>query len=287
MNESKNVKALKKQLAAAIAMVCVAAVALGSSTYAWFAVNNKVTAEKMSVIASSEVEFLEIQNKGTNFTGGTISVDATKAGNTTNLNLKPVTPFTVADLTAAGSENTNQIAKSSSNSDDGYGDGFIWTWTTAGTGIASTKGTTATWTRADFSGNDKYYLLNNFKFRTTVENVTTDKLYADTVNVAGLDSNALDEAVRILVVGSNGMQIYDVGTSTWTYYNADGAKVEKTAFTGLIDTVNYQETTGEDQAVQVFTYYEGDDAQLYTANINSMKGVTVGITFSVDTNGFK
>ena len=35
MNETKNnsVKALKKQMAAAVAMVCVAAVALGSSKY--------------------------------------------------------------------------------------------------------------------------------------------------------------------------------------------------------------------------------------------------------------
>lgn len=41
MNETKNnsVKALKKQMAAAVAMVCVAAVALGSSTYAWFVSN--------------------------------------------------------------------------------------------------------------------------------------------------------------------------------------------------------------------------------------------------------
>ena len=267
-------------------MVCVAAVALGSSTYAWFAANNNVKAENMSVIASSEVEFLEIQNKGEQFTGGTISVDATNAGNTTNLDLKPVTPFTVTDLTASGSEDTNQIAKSTSTSDAGYKDGFIWTWTTAGTGTASAKGATATWTRADFSGDDQYYLLNNFKFRTTVNGVTTDKLYADTVAVTGLTSGALDEAVRILVVGTKGMQIYDVGTSTWTYYNANGATVTKDNFEGLIDTVEYQDVNGEDQAVQVFTYYEGDDTQLYTANINSMKGVTVGITFSVDANGF-
>ena len=46
MNETKNnsVKALKKQMAAAVAMVCVAAVALGSSTYAWFVSNNTVKA---------------------------------------------------------------------------------------------------------------------------------------------------------------------------------------------------------------------------------------------------
>ena len=46
-----SVKALKKQLGAAVAMVCVAAVALGSSTYAWFVSNNSVKAEKMNVTA--------------------------------------------------------------------------------------------------------------------------------------------------------------------------------------------------------------------------------------------
>lgn len=42
------VKNLRKQLAAAIAMTLVATVALGSSTYAWFAVNGKVTATGMN-----------------------------------------------------------------------------------------------------------------------------------------------------------------------------------------------------------------------------------------------
>ena len=281
-----NSKAIKRQLLAAIAMVLVAALALGSSTYAWFAANNNVNAQNMSVIASSEVEFLEIQNATVDFTGGTITIDAKNAGNTTNLDLKPVTPFTVADLTAAGSENTAQLAKSATSSADGYGDGFIWTWTTAGTGVASAKGATATWTRADFSGGDKFYLLNNFKFRTTVDGVTTDKLYASTVSVSGLVSDALDEAVRILIVGEDGMQMYDVGTSSWTYFDKDGATVQKTSFKGLYDTVVYQDVDGEDQAIKVFIYYEGDDAQLFTANLNSMAGVTVGITFSVDTSSF-
>ena len=53
MNETKSVKALKKQLAAAIAMVCVAAIALGSSTYAWFVNNTKVTADSVTVTAKA------------------------------------------------------------------------------------------------------------------------------------------------------------------------------------------------------------------------------------------
>ena len=60
MNESKNVKALKKQLAAAIAMVCVAAVALGSSTYAWFVSNNTVKATTSKISAQSNAPFLKI-----------------------------------------------------------------------------------------------------------------------------------------------------------------------------------------------------------------------------------
>lgn len=70
-----SVKTLRKQLFAAIAMVLVAAIALGSSTYAWFASNNSVEAKNMNVIASADVEFLEIQNVGTNFTGGTMAVN--------------------------------------------------------------------------------------------------------------------------------------------------------------------------------------------------------------------
>ena len=48
------VKALKKQLMAAIAMVVVSAIALSSSTYAWFAANREVTATNMTIKATSD-----------------------------------------------------------------------------------------------------------------------------------------------------------------------------------------------------------------------------------------
>ena len=49
-----NSKAIKRQLLAAIAMVLVAAIALGSSTYAWFVASGSVTATGMQVTAQSE-----------------------------------------------------------------------------------------------------------------------------------------------------------------------------------------------------------------------------------------
>ena len=66
MNETKSVKALKKQLAAAIAMVCVAAVALGSSTYAWFVSNNTVKGTTTNISAQSNAAFMVIDKTVTN-----------------------------------------------------------------------------------------------------------------------------------------------------------------------------------------------------------------------------
>ena len=53
MEKNKTVSGLKKQLAAAIAMVLVAAISLGTSTYAWFVNNTKVTAGTTKVSATT------------------------------------------------------------------------------------------------------------------------------------------------------------------------------------------------------------------------------------------
>ena len=46
--------------------------------------------------------------------------------------------------------------------------------------------------------------MNNFKFRTTVQNVETTKRYASKVELTkDVDSNDMDEAVRVMVVGAD------------------------------------------------------------------------------------
>ena len=263
-------------------MVCVAAVALGSSTYAWFASNNSVKAEKMNVTATADVKFLEIQNVGTEFTGGTIAVDADEAGSKTEYKLSPVTPMKLTATDKTGTETTVLDVKTTgTNGTDGFGDGLVWKWTTASSGTASAKGAEAEWKNANVTSNTaKYYLLNNFKFRMTVNDVTTTNLYASEVTLDNITSKAMDEAVRVMIVGADGIQIYDAGDKTWSYFNDDGTVyTEDTANFGLINTVAYQEVNGNEQAVKVFVYYEGDDTELYTANLNSLKGVTANITF--------
>lgn len=100
-----SVKSLQKQLIAAVAMVLVAMIALGSSTYAWFAANNTVTATGMQVTAQSNSTYLLIDtvdnatNKGTSAT--------TKATTTGAATLYPAA-YTVDEI-AISDGNPNKI----------------------------------------------------------------------------------------------------------------------------------------------------------------------------------
>lgn len=67
-------KSLRKQLMAAIAMVLVAAVALGSSTYAWFVNNAQVTATNVNVQAATAYSLLISQDQSA--WGTTTALDA-------------------------------------------------------------------------------------------------------------------------------------------------------------------------------------------------------------------
>lgn len=83
-----NSKAIRKQLLAAVAMVLVAAVALGSSTYAWFVASGTVEATGMKVQAQSDgnlvIRYLE-RNWGTSATADMADFQKLKPTSTSNL----------------------------------------------------------------------------------------------------------------------------------------------------------------------------------------------------------
>ena len=61
-----------------VAMVCVAAVALGSNTYAWFVSNNEVSAKTTQIKAQSNTAFMSIEYKKTAV--GTTTTNGAKKG---------------------------------------------------------------------------------------------------------------------------------------------------------------------------------------------------------------
>lgn len=97
-----NSKAIKRQLLAAIAMVLVAAIALGSSTYAWFASNNKVEANGMKITATTEGANLEI-SLSNKFDAGTLVVTSSAKGET----LLPTHYVTAEDKGTSGNYEDN------------------------------------------------------------------------------------------------------------------------------------------------------------------------------------
>ena len=74
-----NIKSLKTQFIGAIAMVLVAAIAMGSSTYAWFAMSNKVTATGLKVQAKAEAGLVISPNHEENSWSNTVDLKLAKS----------------------------------------------------------------------------------------------------------------------------------------------------------------------------------------------------------------
>ncbi len=69
-SENKSLKTLKGQLFGAVSMMLVAAIALGTSTYAWFINNRTVEVQQMNLTVSSSTSLLvALQQKGGSYTG--------------------------------------------------------------------------------------------------------------------------------------------------------------------------------------------------------------------------
>ena len=271
-----SIKSLKKQLMAAIAMVLVAAVALGSSTYAWFASNNTVTATDVSVTAQSDARFLEITTLGTNFTGSTITKAALNAGSVDPTSgLYPVTPFKLTATDKTGTVGTDLSVS---------GDVLTWSYTYSDTVANYAKGSEQEWKTVGASGNHtlaESAVFNDFYFRTTVEGVTGTNLKATAADFGSIDTDSIDEGVTVLLAGTDGYQVI-TSDGTITSYDNTG-KVDPDAV--LVNTVSNVAVDAVSSAskVTVYVFYNGENTNVTTQKLASIAGVTVAsITFGID-----
>lgn len=250
-------KALKKQLMAAIAMVLVAAVALGSSTYAWFAGNNTVTAESMSVQAVAEAG-IEIREHSSSNDADWSSVDA--AANTNTVRLYPTSTF----------------------------DGTSWAHATAKTASAFTASAGSyemlTLDSSGFSTDSKqYFRVDQFDIRAVKGTTTAQKVGVKSVTVTGTPA-ALDKSLRVLVVGDDGKAIYNAGAGSsarnvCASVNASKNPATVASVTYLANTTasglvancaaGSQDAAGAPETVNIYLYYEGEDAAHFSNNLES------------------
>jgi len=267
MENTKTVKALKKQLVAAIAMVLVAAVALGSSTYAWFVSNNKVTATTASISAQSNAPFLKIAKTGEELKE-TAAIQV--AGTDDKVNLYPSQWNHVVDTDTYQFESA--YASKSSEATILAGSRF------AVGGVDAEK-------RPD------YALKQSFDIGTTDEKAGSFKdlkVASVTVN-AGENSDNLKNAICVLVKCGDNWGVYKetVDGTALTAYGDETTITNK--LIGANNTAIAEKIDAKDKVtVDVYVFYDGSAEKVYTDNLASLKncGVTVAFTATpVNTDG--
>lgn len=279
-----NVKSLKKQLVAAIAMVVVAAVALSSATYAWFVSNNQVTATTASISAQSNAPFLVISNAA--ITSSTTDTAVTTA-------VSDATLFPVQMVEANDAATT-----------------FKWESAYAAASDASTEKASTRFVvqSADLT---KYYVKQTFHVGT---NGTTQGQFKN-LRVSGVSvtqttvgdpatEGDLKNALRVMVVCGAEVAIYDqsgtlvttynksttttpsdtaiVGLTAATSRNANGVATSAAYLTAEADVFPATSGTIGDKTVDVYIYYDGAVANIRTNNIDKLGSVKATITFTAD-----
>lgn len=306
MVETKSVSALKKQLAAAIAMVLVAAIALGSSTYAWFVSNNTVTATTTNISAQSNSAYLVIDNaaKGHTDTNSTAAVTASETPITTKLYPAQVTANGVwqsayaSATNAAAEKDTTRFTIKSNGKTDGSAEAavaekyamkntfFVGTGTYDGefenlkvTNVSvSAKGGTDLYTIASASD------LGYADEATTYAYLkgTTPATASDFITKAQYDAltgtSELVAAMRVLVVCGSNWVVWKNGAQVTTYKTtaADEVALSGQATGGVLAS---SVVKGTDREVDVYVFYDGADTNVFSDNLADLKDCGVTITF--------
>ena len=256
-------KALKKQMGAAIAMVLVAAVALGSATFAWFVSNNKVEAKTSNIAAQSNSAYLVIDTQ-------TTSTNSTSA------------------VTSAVDKKELYPAKTEKGQDGKA----VWKSAYASSAEASTMKAGTEFTIGDGTAakavDAKYAVENTFFVGTGSYDGEFTNLHIKEVKVttpASTTNKNLGNALRVLVVYGE----------KWEVWSGDGIKlsssVDNPTAGGDLLAADEVIKSGHDAEVKVYLYYDGDDDNVYSDNLANIKttagdnGVT--ITFEATPTEYK
>ena len=271
-------------------MVCVAAVALGSSTYAWFVSNNQVTATTTQIAAQSNSAYLVIDNKKTS----TNSTNAAQAGETVG----EQGTYTDAKLYPAQWKNGFAADKTTTGDkiyqfETAYASDKTKTDEKSGTRFAVGNPTAAV--------NADYALLNTFYVGTGTYDGEFTNLKVSDMTVTATAEQSLKTAMRLLVMTyaptKQGDTVsYSTTPTAWAVAKrgTNGLEIESQS----IDTINnaelagviYQNQFGKtegDVKVEVYAYYDGADAQVYTTNLEQLTVCGATVTFDATPIEFK
>lgn len=272
-----SVKSLQKQLIAAIAMVLVAMIALGSSTYAWFAANTKVEATGLSVTAKSNSQYLLIGDDAAK----AIADPKTDAAGT-------ALTYTHAALYADQSANPDKKVYPAYYSGtettklpgtaDGGGDLLIMTadkWYTANNTNANAAADTVKNAVEITEGELANYRLT-YKVWLTLTKDSED--YSGTILMKPTLASG-DASTSIAVkIGSKVYKLNDPGAEDLAVDGKVGAFIT----TGVTTTENIAITSGTAVPVEIYVFVNGASKNVNSAYINGGDTVTGAASVSFE-----
>lgn len=251
-----------KKLIPALCMLLVSAVLVGTSTYAWFSMNDTVSVTNLQITAKSDSVFLLIGE-------GKQTAGEVQAGNKTNIDTEVKSELLpsahVADVSTeakAAAENAwyYQKAKGPTSS---VGDGNNVTITT------------------DKFGN--YVIKKTYSLTLASGSLAQNKIDAQVVITDANDKTATDrtfDPVRVLITTAAKSAEFGVKADA----NNTDVKVAGISDTNKGASATIHEGAVNDTTVievNVYIYYNGADTNVFTTNIAKLAGGNISVYFTV------
>ena len=238
-----------KKILASASMLLVSSLMLSSATYAWFTMNKTVTVDGMQLNVKADSTYLIV---------GTDSSAATLQGT----NAKDIT-LSNAALTVFPSAH-NAITNTSDASANANSVMTNWYYKYADLPTASTATESArTIATTDFETD---YVLHKTVYVTLAAGSDdAENLRCTGATFTSADSGKFNDAVTVLVTSSAGVDEASAGGT-------------RMAGNELAATVTDQSTV----QIDIWVYYDGNDASVYTNNKANLDDAELTLTFAVD-----
>lgn len=273
-----------RKLIPALAMLLVSAVMMSTASFAWFSMNTEASATGMQIKASS--------------TGG-LAIGAW-TGTAGAFKTDGVTPDAIAPVDTAFANSVaygwvnNDTAKIQPTSHS-FKNGSKWAKAEA-ENISSSAAKTGTYAAADVKG---YYIWTKWDVKSLSEDGNVDVALTG-ITISGVTAEAaqtnLSKAIRVAIYHSVENKWYyfapnyDAGTAlqytlwdgTTTFTKTTYGTVEggETIVCGTPNTIVANDVTQAAETLDVYIYFEGEDANCMSANAVSADTITVSLTFN-------
>lgn len=266
---------LSKKLIAAIGMLTLSAVMLVTSSFAWFSMNEKVSANGMIVTAKGDQVYLQIVNAETAFVAGSAQTAAqatTYHGETVGEETKEVALLP-----------TNVVKSISNGSIVDYDGGKDFAWVTNigkapndGDPVDDSKYTDVT-TAANQEYNN-YVLKNTFKVRldpTAGAEVASGALKIETINLTTTVTEDYKKCLSVFVVSTIGG---NVKGAVYDYETGDFVLRQDSS-----DVLSADPFTNAEATIDVYVFFNGESEFCTLANLTAAltKTFAIDITFTV------